>query len=75
MQTLTSAPSVSMIGTRGKMMVEMIIMLYDENEPVEIRGKKKKVNRGAPMKVTWYFCIIPRVRRWFATRKEAQLLR
>jgi hypothetical protein len=47
----------------------------DENEPVEIRGKKKKVNRGAPMKVTWYFCIIPRLRRWFATRKEAQLLR
>jgi hypothetical protein len=27
LQTLTSAPSVAMIGTRGKMMVEMIIML------------------------------------------------
>jgi hypothetical protein len=27
MQTLTSAPSVAMIGTRGKRMVEMIVML------------------------------------------------
>jgi Zn ribbon nucleic-acid-binding protein len=34
----------------------------DENVPGEIRGKNK-ANRGAP------------VRRWFATRKEAQLLR
>jgi hypothetical protein len=25
--------------------------------------------------VAWHFCIIPRLRRWFATRKEAQLLR
>jgi hypothetical protein len=47
----------------------------DENEPDEIRGKKKKANRGAPVKVAWYFCIIPLLRRWFATRKEAQLLR
>jgi hypothetical protein len=39
-----------MIDTRGKLMVEMIIML-DENEPGEIRGKKKKVNRGAPVRV------------------------
>jgi hypothetical protein len=31
-------------------------------------------NRGAPVRVAWYFCIIPRLRRWFATRKEAQLL-
>jgi hypothetical protein len=46
----------------------------DENEPGEIRGKKKKADRGAPMRVAWYFCIIPRLRRWFATRKEAQLL-
>jgi hypothetical protein len=28
-----------------------------------------------PVRVAWYFCIIPRVRRWFATQKEAQLLR
>jgi hypothetical protein len=47
----------------------------DENEPGEIRGKKKKANRGAPVRVAWYFCIIPRLRRWFTTRKEAQLLR
>jgi hypothetical protein len=33
MQTLTSAPSVSMIGTRGKRMVEMIIMLMTRTSP------------------------------------------
>jgi hypothetical protein len=27
------------------------------------------------VRVAWYFFIIPRLRRWFATRKEAQLLR
>jgi hypothetical protein len=70
---LTSAPSVAMIVTRGKRMVEMIIMLMT-NEPIEIRGKKKKANIGAPVRVAWYFCIIPRLRRWFATRKESQLL-
>jgi hypothetical protein len=43
----------------------------DENEPGEIRGKKK-ANRGAPVRVAWYFCIISWLRRWFATRKEAQ---
>jgi hypothetical protein len=31
----------------------------DVNKPGEIRGKKKKANRGAPMRVAWYFCIIP----------------
>jgi hypothetical protein len=46
----------------------------DENKPYEIKGKKKKANRGASVRVAWYFCIIPRLRRWFATRKEAQLL-
>jgi hypothetical protein len=44
----------------------------DENEPGEIRGKKK-ANIGPPVRVAWCFCIIPRLRRWFATRKEAQL--
>jgi hypothetical protein len=39
----------------------------DENKPGEIRGKKKKANRGAPVRVARYFCIIPRLRRWFAT--------
>jgi phosphopantothenoylcysteine synthetase/decarboxylase len=37
----------------------------DENEPGEIRGKKKKANREAPVRVAWYFCIIPWLRRWF----------
>jgi hypothetical protein len=27
----------------------------DENEPGEMRGKKKKANRGAPVRVAWYF--------------------
>jgi hypothetical protein len=39
----------------------------DENEPDEIRGKKKKANSGALVRVSWYFCIIPRLRRWFTT--------
>jgi hypothetical protein len=43
----------------------------DDNEPVDIRCKKKKANRGAPVRVAWYFCIIPRLRRWFATQKES----
>jgi hypothetical protein len=47
----------------------------DENEPMEIRGKKKKSNREAPVRVACYFCIIPRLRRWFAIQKEARLLR
>jgi hypothetical protein len=46
----------------------------EKNEPSEIRGKKKKANRGAPVRVAWYFCIISQLKRWFATRKEAQLL-
>jgi hypothetical protein len=46
----------------------------DENEPGEIKGKKK-ANRGATVRVAWYFCIIPQLKRWFTTRKEAQLLR
>jgi Zn ribbon nucleic-acid-binding protein len=47
----------------------------EENKPGEIKGKKKKANRGALVRVTWYFCIIPQLKRWFAIRKEAQLLR
>jgi hypothetical protein len=35
----------------------------DKNEPGKIRGKKKKANRGAPVRVAWYFDIIPRLRR------------
>ena len=30
---------------------------------------------GAPQKVAWYFPLIPRLRRLFASRKDAQLLR
>ena len=45
----------------------------DGNEPVEIRGKKG--NKGGPVRVAWYFSLIPRLKRMFATRKEAQLLR
>jgi hypothetical protein len=39
----------------------------DENEPGDIRGEKNKANRGAPVWVAWYFYVIPRLRRWFAT--------
>jgi hypothetical protein len=45
----------------------------DGIEPGKIRGNKK-ANKGAPVRVAWYFCVITRLRRWFATRKEAQLL-
>jgi hypothetical protein len=27
----------------------------DENEPGEIRDKKKKANRGTPVRVLWFF--------------------
>jgi hypothetical protein len=54
---------VAMIGTRGKRMVEMI------------RDKKKKANEGLLWGWHGIFCIIPRLRGWFTTRKEAQLLR
>ena len=45
----------------------------DRNKLVEIRGRKG--SRGGPVSVSWYFSIIPRLKRMFATRKEAQLLR
>jgi hypothetical protein len=45
---------VAMINTREKRMVESN-NANDENEPGEIRGKKKKANRGAPVRVAWYF--------------------
>jgi len=37
----------------------------DGNEPEEIRGRKG--NRGGPVRVAWYFPIIPRLKRMFAT--------
>jgi hypothetical protein len=64
MQTLTSAPSVAMIGTRRNKDGGDVNNADDENEPSEIRGKKKKkANRGAPVRVAWCFYIIPRLRR------------
>jgi hypothetical protein len=39
----------------------------DENKLDEIRAKKRKANRGAPVRLAWYFCIIPWLRRWFTT--------
>jgi hypothetical protein len=57
---------VATIGTRGKN-GGYDNNANDENEPVEMRGKKNMANRGAPVRVAWYFCIIPQLRRWFAT--------
>ena len=37
----------------------------DGNKPVEIRGRKG--NRGGPVRVAWYFSLIPRLKRMFAT--------
>ena len=45
----------------------------DGDEPMKIRDKKK-VNRGGPVRVAWYFCIIPRLKRMFSTKKETQHL-
>jgi hypothetical protein len=75
MQTLTSAPKYGYDQYKRKKDDGDDNNADDENEPREIRGKKKKANRGAPVRVAWYFCIIPRLKRWFARRKDAQLLR
>jgi hypothetical protein len=40
MQTLTSAPSVPRIGTRGKRMVEMIIMLMTRTSSVRLEARR-----------------------------------
>jgi hypothetical protein len=31
--------------------------------------------KGMPKKVFWYFPIVPRLKRWFANKKESKLLR
>jgi hypothetical protein len=31
--------------------------------------------KGMPKKMLWYFSIIPRLKRWFANKKESKLLR
>jgi hypothetical protein len=40
-QTLTSAPSMAMIGTRGKRMVEMIIMLMMRTSPARSEARRR----------------------------------
>jgi hypothetical protein len=46
MQTLTSAPSVAMIGTRGKRMVEMIIMLMTRISPARSEARRRRLTEG-----------------------------
>jgi hypothetical protein len=45
-QTLTSAPSVAMIGTRGKRMVEMIIMLMTRTSPTRSEARRRRLTEG-----------------------------
>jgi hypothetical protein len=45
-QTLTSAPSVAMIGTRGKRIVEMIIMLMTITSPARSEATRRKLTEG-----------------------------
>ena len=42
-------------------------------EPIEDGGNK--VKGGTPAKVVWYLPIIPRMRRLFANKKQAELMR
>jgi hypothetical protein len=46
MQTLTSAPSVAMIGTRRKRMVEMIIMLMTRTSPARSEARRRRLTEG-----------------------------
>jgi hypothetical protein len=46
MQTLTSAPRVAMIGTRGKMMVEMIIMLMTRTSLARSEARRRRLTEG-----------------------------
>jgi hypothetical protein len=46
MQTLTSAPSVAMIDTRGKRMVEMIIMLMTRTSPARSEARRRRQTEG-----------------------------
>jgi hypothetical protein len=45
-QTSTSAPSVAMIGTRGKRMVEMIIMLMTRTSPARSEARRRRITEG-----------------------------
>ena len=42
-------------------------------EPIEDSGEK--VKGGTPTKVVWYLPLIPRMRRLFANKKKAELMR
>jgi hypothetical protein len=42
----TSAPSVAMIGTRGKGMVEMIIMLMTRTSPARSEARRRRLTEG-----------------------------
>jgi hypothetical protein len=46
MQTLTSSPSVAMIGTRGKMMVEMIIMFMTRSSLARSKARRRSLTEG-----------------------------
>ena len=44
----------------------------------EVEGKKKKNKKkksGGPLKVVWYLPVLPRLKRLFANKKEAKLMR
>jgi hypothetical protein len=43
MQTLTSAPSVVVIGTREKRMVEMIIMMMTRTSPWRSEARRRRL--------------------------------
>jgi hypothetical protein len=46
MQTLTISPSVSMMGTREKRMVDMIIMLMTRTSPTRSEAKRISLTEG-----------------------------
>jgi hypothetical protein len=43
---LASAPSVAIIGTRGKRMVEMRIMLMTRTSPARLEGRRRRLIEG-----------------------------
>jgi hypothetical protein len=43
MQTLTSAPSVAAIGTRGKRMVEIITILFMRTSPWRSEARRRRL--------------------------------
>jgi hypothetical protein len=45
-QTLTRAPSVAMIGTRGKRMVDMIILRMTRTSPARSEARRRRLTGG-----------------------------